>query len=135
MFGLCTKDVRLCIENVGLRSTRSQTFLVVGRVDRQVHVDGMRQNLDAVEVSFQWKNPDFLLRNPDFRLKKVDFTIKQALFEQSHAVSAAVCILWSDKQRMHVFISLSGSVEKASLDMLADEISEHSAEVRIIAII
>ena len=87
------------------------------------------------EVSFQWKNPDFLLRNPDFRLKKVDFTIKQALFEQSHAVSAAVCILWSDKQRMHVFISLSGSVEKASLDMLADEISEHSAEVRIIAII
>ena len=24
------------------------------------------------EVSFQWKNPDFLLRNTDFRLKSVD---------------------------------------------------------------
>ena len=29
------------------------------------------------QVSFQWKNPDFLLRNPDFRLKNVDFIIKQ----------------------------------------------------------
>ena len=30
----------------------------------------------AVPVSFQWKNPDFLLRNPQFLLKIVDFTIK-----------------------------------------------------------
>ena len=28
------------------------------------------------EVSFQWKNPDFLLRNPDFLLKNVDFILK-----------------------------------------------------------
>ena len=26
-----------------------------------------------MEVSFQWKNPDFLTKNPDFRLKNVDF--------------------------------------------------------------
>ena len=29
----------------------------------------------AAEVSFQWKNPDFLLKNPDFLLKNVDFVI------------------------------------------------------------
>ena len=27
-------------------------------------------------VSFQWKNPDFLLKNPDFLLRNVDFLIK-----------------------------------------------------------
>ena len=27
------------------------------------------------QVSFQWKNPDFLLKNPDFLLKNVDFRI------------------------------------------------------------
>ena len=27
------------------------------------------------QVSFQWKNPDFLLKNPDFLLKNVDFII------------------------------------------------------------
>ena len=27
-------------------------------------------------VSFQWKNPDFLLRNVDFLLRNVDFLIK-----------------------------------------------------------
>ena len=32
---------------------------------------------EDLQVSFQWKNPDFLLRNPDFRLKNVDFIIKQ----------------------------------------------------------
>ena len=30
------------------------------------------------EVSFQWKNPDFLLKNPDFLLKSVDFIMKQS---------------------------------------------------------
>ena len=29
-----------------------------------------------IQVSFQWKNPDFLLKNPDFLLKNVDFIIK-----------------------------------------------------------
>ena len=28
------------------------------------------------EVSFQWKNPDFLFRNPDFLLKKVELMLK-----------------------------------------------------------
>ena len=27
------------------------------------------------EVSFQWKNPDFLFKNPDFLLKNVDFIL------------------------------------------------------------
>ena len=27
-----------------------------------------------IEVSLQWKNPDFLLRNPDFLLKNLDFS-------------------------------------------------------------
>ena len=29
----------------------------------------------VAQVSFQWKNPDFLLMNPDFLLKNVDFMI------------------------------------------------------------
>ena len=32
-------------------------------------------NPEAAQVSFQWKNPDFLLKNPDFLLKNVDFII------------------------------------------------------------
>ena len=46
---------------------------------------GLDFDLDLSEVSFQWKNPDFLFRNPeflirnsDFLLKHVDFIIKQA---------------------------------------------------------
>ena len=32
----------------------------------------------GAQVSFQWKNPDFLLKNVAFLLKNVDFIIKQA---------------------------------------------------------
>ena len=39
-----------------------------------------------VEVSFQWKNPDFLLKNPDFLLKNVDFITKQ------HKCESAFCL-------------------------------------------
>ena len=35
------------------------------------------EDMGKKEVSFQWKNPDFLLQNPDFLLKNVDFVIKQ----------------------------------------------------------
>ena len=31
------------------------------------------------QVSFQWKNPDFLFKNPDFLLKNVDFVTKTRL--------------------------------------------------------
>ena len=37
------------------------------------------------QVSFQWKNPDFLLKNPDFLLKNVDFIIKQGATLRSSA--------------------------------------------------
>ena len=30
----------------------------------------------APEVSFQWKNPDFLIRNPDFLFRNPDFLLK-----------------------------------------------------------
>ena len=30
----------------------------------------------VVEVSFQWKNPDFLSRNPDFLSRNPDFLLK-----------------------------------------------------------
>ena len=33
-----------------------------------------------IQVSFQWKNPDFLLKNPDFLLKNVDFLLKNVDF-------------------------------------------------------
>ena len=35
--------------------------------------------LPSGQVSFQWKNPDFLFKNPDFPLKSDDFIIKQGL--------------------------------------------------------
>ena len=35
------------------------------------------------QVSFQWKNPDFLSKNPDFLLKNVAFIIKQHVPEFS----------------------------------------------------
>ena len=31
------------------------------------------------EVSFQWKNPDFLIKNPDFLLNNVDFLIEKQI--------------------------------------------------------
>ena len=34
------------------------------------------------QVSFQWKNPDFLSRNPDFLLKSVDFIIINQVYAQ-----------------------------------------------------
>ena len=33
---------------------------------------------DIYKVSFQWKNPDFLLKNPDFLMKNPDFLLKNA---------------------------------------------------------
>ena len=39
-----------------------------------------------MQVSFQWKNPDFLLKNPDFLLKNVDFTLCSRA-DQLHATA------------------------------------------------
>ena len=33
----------------------------------------------ATTVSFQWKNPDFLLKNPNFLFRNPDFLLKQWL--------------------------------------------------------
>jgi acyl-coenzyme A synthetase/AMP-(fatty) acid ligase len=76
-------------------------FDVIGRTDRQVHVDGVRHNLDALE----------------------------ALFEQSEVVVAAACLLWQDQTRIHVFVSLSSHVESWSDDKLVSVLSEHAREV------
>ena len=49
----------------------------------------------AFQVSFQWKNPDFLFRNPDllirnsdFLLKDIDFIIKTGRAEDSRGPAA-----------------------------------------------
>ena len=34
----------------------------------------------GAQVSFQWKNPDFLLKNPDFLLRNPDFLLKNVDF-------------------------------------------------------
>ena len=39
----------------------------------------------APEVSFQWKNPDFLLKNPDFLLTKPDFLLKNVDLITKHS--------------------------------------------------
>ena len=66
-----------------------------------MHVDGVRHNLDALE----------------------------ALFEQSEAVAAAVCLLWQDQTRIHVFVSLSPHTASRSEDELVGALSEHAREV------
>ena len=40
----------------------------------------MGRRLVSTEVSFQWKNPDFLLKNPDFLMRNVDFVLKYVDF-------------------------------------------------------
>ena len=48
----------------------------------------------GMEVSFQWKDPDFLFRNPDFLLKNVDSIIKQVL-ELHTQFQAPPILVWS----------------------------------------
>ena len=43
--------------------------------------------MDYQQVSFQWKNPDFLVKNPDFLLKNVDFVMKQNNYSASDNIS------------------------------------------------
>ena len=47
-------------------------------------VRGVQSDKSREQVSFQWKNPDFLLRNPDFLLRNVDFLIKQPAARDGH---------------------------------------------------
>ena len=49
---------------VGTNLTRTATFVYTSKLPSS-----------SDEVSFQWKNPNFLLKNPDFLLKNVDFII------------------------------------------------------------
>ena len=37
------------------------------------------------QVSFQWKNPDFLFKDPDFQLKNPDFQLKNVDFLINHS--------------------------------------------------
>ena len=53
----------------------------------ELHDDLMRQvrmwtrlRYGAGQVSFQWKNPDFLFKNPDFLLKNPDFLLRNDSF-------------------------------------------------------
>ena len=50
----------------------------------------LRWRWDVEQVSFQWKNSDFLLRNPDFLLKNVDFLIKQNPQVWTHCADVTV---------------------------------------------
>ena len=36
--------------------------------------------VDLAQVSFQWKNPDFLFRNPDLLIRNLDFLLKNVEF-------------------------------------------------------
>ena len=62
-------------------------FTEFGRFDAGVHITnwvpggnvsvrGVATTHLAVQVSFQWKNPDFLLKNPDFLIRNPDFLLK-----------------------------------------------------------
>ena len=45
------------------------------------------------EVSFRWKNPDFLLKNSDFLLKHLDFITKQV------KDAGSIGVLWETEMK------------------------------------
>ena len=45
-------------------------------------------------VSFQWKNPDFLLKNPDFLLKNPGFLLKNVVLIIQQASVSLVAASW-----------------------------------------
>ena len=47
---------------------------------RHTVASGAWDRVDFVEVSFQWKNPDFLLKNPDLLIRNPDFLLKSVDF-------------------------------------------------------
>ena len=48
------------------------------------------QDLELIEqVSFQWKNPDFLLTNPDFLIRNSDFPIEKCWLHNETGGGAA----------------------------------------------
>ena len=72
--------------------TEEQIKLVAIQRELELNCDGEVKYIDTSladtihllltrgEVSFQWKNPDFLLRNPDFLIKNPDFLLKNVDF-------------------------------------------------------
>ena len=42
------------------------------------------------QVSFQWKNRDFLLKNPDFLLKNLDFFLYETGTDRQHMASVGI---------------------------------------------
>ena len=64
-----------------LRENRTMTNLDITHNEIKekgcfVIADMLKENRGLEQVSFQWKNPDFLLKNPDFLLKNPDFLMK-----------------------------------------------------------
>ena len=52
-------------------------FVAVARVSGDKRLSQITTNN---QVSFQWKNPDFLLRNPDLLFRNPDFLLKNVDF-------------------------------------------------------
>ena len=45
----------------------------------------------SLQVSFKWKNPDFLFRNPDYLIRNRDFLSKNAYFIMKNRSSSSSC--------------------------------------------
>ena len=66
------------------------------------------------QVSFQWKNPDFLFKNPDFLLKNPDFLLKNGDLGSSRDRSMSITTsgsrsVWSDRSVPRTRLSACGS--------------------------
>ena len=71
-----------CLPGAGLGAATVEVLCKPSLGARQVGAEEVREPRLAEaweqlrrQVSFRWKNPDFLFRKPDFLLKNVDFTI------------------------------------------------------------
>ena len=59
---------------------------------------GERARGNRSAVSFQWKNPDFLLKNPDFLLKNPDFITKhRARWRRQSTSDCCRCAFQNDE--------------------------------------
>ena len=83
------------------------------------YVDAMN-----TQVSFQWKNPDYLLKNPDFLLnnphfllKTVNFMIKHTVVPVSYRVllSPACGYRWCCELQYKCQLSVELSIENAEI--------------------
>ena len=75
-YELCIKNEKVCI-----KKTRKREIVFQENTKRgNLYWKMMNYAGAPLQVSFQWKNPDFLLKNPDFLMWNPDFLLENVDF-------------------------------------------------------